>query len=412
LPAVGSVLPPAGSSSAVLDTNSLDLEAGNFSFEAREAVHDSKPKITLESRKKGGKIEDKKWKKPLLDGFPKSAAFIVLEQERGTTVFRRFDEPAMRNLLYLQNRVAALTRRLEIYDAEDWTINDLSASRRLADLNRRIKTREVDPIPERIWSRDEPSQDELIEITRLLDAELDTVGKAPSTSRDETFESPFDISQRISDLEGCVRHADTPLKSLVDVNSPIPGDYRKEKGKGEEKTPRTLSGLKFRRQEGSRIRISRLLCYIARDLKISPGALLLYLLAWNRADRVAVKEGLKMEKLLWMSSDRPLKQINDVITGLEVLLQHYLRPYLDAKIVPQAVAVAAKSWEDFEMFSSAEKMRKRRLEWEDVYPDKPWPFLGLSDNWLRKMKDRWNLAQDLKEAIKEYRKWPLSHQKH
>ena len=409
-PTVGLALSPDRSSSAVPGRNSLDLEAGNFSIDAPGAFHDNKPKVTLGSHKNGGKIEDKKWNPPLLDGFPKSAGFIVLEQDRGATIFRRFDEPAMRNLLYLQSRVAALTRRLKIYDAEDWTTNDHSARRRLEDLNGRIKKRE-DRLGFERQPGFKPSQDQVLEVSGLLDEILDIHGKGASASEGAIL----DISQRIADLEGCVRHADTPLKDLVDVNSPIPGNYRKEKGKEEEKQPRMFNGLKIRRQERSRMRISRLLCYIARTLEISPEVLLLYLLAWPGPDYdryTQLSDSKKMEEFLCMASDPPLTQINDVITGLEVLLQNYLRRYLDTKIVPPAASVAAKSWEDFEMFGSAEKMRKRRLEWEDENPDKSWPFLGLSDAWIRKMQDRWNLALDLKEAIKEYRKWPWSHKKY
>jgi hypothetical protein len=386
------------------DRSSLDLEAGKLSInlEPLGGEGGGSGKVNPHSQNPSA-VEDigptspkKKWKPDLLDGFPKSAAFMVLDEERGSTLFRRFDQPAMRNLLYLQSRVAALTDKLQACDKEDW--EDSLRGSRLKALERRITARKDHPPHERPPMQGKPQDQSTIgKENRLsrLDEELDSL---------KTAKPQLEISQRLADLEACVQNADTPLINLVDVDSPIPGNYRKGKEHQEEKTSVMQNRLEVRSQERIRMRISRLLHYISLTLKISREQLLLYLLDSSGVDRALIGNMKMEEELLCILSDELPLQINNIITGLEVLLQHYLRNYLNENIV--APSLAAQSWEDFEIFSSAEKMRKRRREWEGLHPDKHWPFLGLSDAWIRKMQDRWDLAQDLKEALKEYRKLP------
>jgi hypothetical protein len=69
-----------------------------------------------------------------------------------------------------------------------------------------------------------------------------------------------------------------------------------------------------------------------------------------------------------------------------------------------AIMLAAKSWEDFEIFGSAVKMWERRRSWDQLDKDQPWPF-DMSDEWIGKMRERFNVARDMRVAIKEYRKF-------
>jgi hypothetical protein len=69
-----------------------------------------------------------------------------------------------------------------------------------------------------------------------------------------------------------------------------------------------------------------------------------------------------------------------------------------------AIMLAAKSWEDFEIFGSAVKMWERRRSWDQLNPGQPWPF-DMSDEWIGKMRERFNVARDMQVALKEYRKF-------
>jgi hypothetical protein len=64
-----------------------------------------------------------------------------------------------------------------------------------------------------------------------------------------------------------------------------------------------------------------------------------------------------------------------------------------------AIVLAAKSWEDFEIFGSAVKMWERRRSWDQLNPGQPWPF-DMSDEWIGRMRERFNIARDMQVAIK------------
>jgi hypothetical protein len=68
-----------------------------------------------------------------------------------------------------------------------------------------------------------------------------------------------------------------------------------------------------------------------------------------------------------------------------------------------ALTLAARSWEDFEIFGSAEKMWEYRRSWDKLGSGKPWPF-DMSDEWIGRMRERFNISKDLQQAIKEYRR--------
>lgn len=68
--------------------------------------------------RKSGNI--KRWRPHVLPGFPETAKFIIRDEDKSTSIFRRFDAASTRNLLYLQGRVAALVVQQEEFDAEDF----------------------------------------------------------------------------------------------------------------------------------------------------------------------------------------------------------------------------------------------------------------------------------------------------
>lgn len=58
-------------------------------------------------------------KRHLLTGFPSLAAFIASDQDKTTFIYKRFDELAARNLLYLQSELAELQHRQYAFDQAD-----------------------------------------------------------------------------------------------------------------------------------------------------------------------------------------------------------------------------------------------------------------------------------------------------
>lgn len=65
------------------------------------------------------------------NGFPSIAAKIAKDKDKTTTIYRRFDRLAARNLLYLQSRLQKLEAELDQYDAEDFHKGDVLAKRSL-----------------------------------------------------------------------------------------------------------------------------------------------------------------------------------------------------------------------------------------------------------------------------------------
>jgi hypothetical protein len=56
-----------------------------------------------------------------LTGYPSLAAFVASDRDRSTLIYKRFDELAVRNLLYLQSELAELHSRQRAFDQEDLT---------------------------------------------------------------------------------------------------------------------------------------------------------------------------------------------------------------------------------------------------------------------------------------------------
>jgi hypothetical protein len=54
-----------------------------------------------------------------LSGFPSLANFIASDRDRTTLIYKRFDELAARNLLYLQSELAELQSKQRAFDQED-----------------------------------------------------------------------------------------------------------------------------------------------------------------------------------------------------------------------------------------------------------------------------------------------------
>jgi hypothetical protein len=82
----------------------------------------------------------------------------------------------------------------------------------------------------------------------------------------------------------------------------------------------------------------------------------------------------------------------------------YFKEYTIKKTLPSlAITLATRCWEYFEIFGSAEKMWESRRTWAKTHAHQPWPF-DMSDEWVGRMRERWEVAMDLQVVLKEYRK--------
>jgi hypothetical protein len=80
-----------------------------------------------------------------LDGYPSLAAFIASDRDRSTLIYKRFDELAARNLLYLQSELAELHAKQRTFDQEDLTadIPTKQCARNFGDFKRTALANEL-----------------------------------------------------------------------------------------------------------------------------------------------------------------------------------------------------------------------------------------------------------------------------
>ena len=99
----------------------LELETLQPAMESRrEGVPFSALSLEILEQGMGSRKERKK---QLLEGFPQTANFIAKDPAKTTVMFRRFDQLAVRNLLHLEARLAALERSQKAYDRDDVDFN-------------------------------------------------------------------------------------------------------------------------------------------------------------------------------------------------------------------------------------------------------------------------------------------------
>jgi hypothetical protein len=197
-----------------------------------------------------------------------NAAFIVLDKDRGTSLFKRFDEPSMRNLLYLQSRVACLAAKQEKFDKEDFASDNSFITRQLIELERRLQAR-LDEIPDPPMTFNFEGYN-LENWRRRVASAIDKMDK---------FEKP--PHTRLDDLEGCISsRIQSPTRSTrenLNLLAYYTEIFERSKGKEREREynveihPR----LEIRRDLPFRRRLSNLIFYIARIFHVFPGPLLL-----------------------------------------------------------------------------------------------------------------------------------------
>lgn len=304
--------------------------------------------------KMGGKKE-KVWNPPLVDGFARSAAFIVRDKDKASALFRRFDTTSMRNLLYLQARVASLNARQEAFDEEDF-----------AALN---------PEPRKLGDHSDPKI-RLLQLKRRL-------GRGDDDDLREDGTEIASPEQRIKDLALCL---DYPLRPLT----PFPNRPQA--------WPKNAAGRLQRPAVGA---------LLEGDLSLRLEKIILIV-----AHRFGVAEE-EFKRYLGTTT----RNVENCITRLEFVLQDSLIADLDRRIVPNQLVDFNMSWEDMEMFGHPQIFNRRKIDWERKREEAlnrgqedpgDWPWNSISEHWREKFADRYGVAMDLKHALKEYREHSLT----
>ena len=72
-------------------------------------------------------------------GYPRFAAFIAHDEDKPTTIYRRFERLAARNLLYLESRLVELQATMDQMDRENLTADNLANGAKSWDEFQRLK---------------------------------------------------------------------------------------------------------------------------------------------------------------------------------------------------------------------------------------------------------------------------------
>lgn len=85
-----------------------------------------------------GRAYDAESKRHLLSGYSSLAHFIATDHDKTTFIYKRFDELAARNLLYLQSELAELQGKQQTFDEEDLSaaMETKQCARNYADFER------------------------------------------------------------------------------------------------------------------------------------------------------------------------------------------------------------------------------------------------------------------------------------
>jgi hypothetical protein len=109
------------------------------------------------------------------------------------------------------------------------------------------------------------------------------------------------------------------------------------------------------------------------------------------------------------------KNADTLTSALESILQNSIIPDLERRIVPKLqLARFNMSWEDIEMYGNSNIWNRKESDWARKREEAlnrgeqdpgEWPYDFVSEHWKQKMRDRYTVAMELKEALKEYREY-------
>lgn len=103
-----------------------------------------------------------------LSGFPSLAQFIASDRDRTTLIYKRYDELAARNLLYLQSELAELQAKQHAFDQHDLKadLKTKQCARNLADFQGAVQAK--DAIQEERWQLMKDIREKLKEYREAL----------------------------------------------------------------------------------------------------------------------------------------------------------------------------------------------------------------------------------------------------
>jgi hypothetical protein len=122
-----------------------------------------------------------------LSGYPSLPNFIASDRDRTTLIYKRFDELAARNLLYLQSKLAELQAKQCAFDQEDLTVGQDTAGQNTKQCARNFanfrKAAEADELKQKmLWEVMERTRKTLKEYRKALLFES-TLATLPSPTK-------------------------------------------------------------------------------------------------------------------------------------------------------------------------------------------------------------------------------------
>jgi len=379
----------------------------------------------------------------LLDGFPKVAAWssVTGNSDKASDIFKVFHRSSTRNLLYLQSRVAALQEKQTCFDREDYKyrlkqtyaeVKDSDAD--LINLYYQPSKENLDYLWERLNSLT-PLSNELHKSARSSNNPLYSVQGGGTT--EHTHPTAASIPNEVAAISGINIHQETeaPATQYAKIHAALEtlehglrNSTRKLPslpqdlfwGPVTDRGPRIASGVPqdyilhtncvYKRPSSLQI-LPDYSCDITETTKI--------LEANSVADDACMcfeifRQNCKSNETILSSKNDPriIQMLLQRIRVLEDYLEQHLTNWKPAHQMLErlrlrrappslAITLAARSWEDFEIFGQSEKMWERRRCWEEHGAGNPWPF-DMSDIWIGKMRERWEVAQALRTALNEY----------
>jgi len=352
----------------------------------------------------------------LLDGFPKVAAWssVTGNIDKASDIFKTFHRSSTRNLLYLQSRVAALQEKQARFDQADYnyrlrasSTTALKSDTDLFNLVFDSSSGAFDAIWERLkllesiephikdYERSLPSPSTSV-------AQVDDIAKRESPSESEQQAHSGEVNGTAT---GALLHSDEGVLSqytrCIDILSrlennrnssqklpPLPQDLFW--GPVSDRSPRIISGIPEDFILHKACCSQRCVCYDA------------YQEGFKEHDKVLnSKDSSHIMQMLQQRARVLEDYYSSQLQNWQPALDLIERLKVKRTCTSLAITLAARSWEDFVIFASAEKMWERRRTWDELGSGKPWPF-DMSDVWIGRMRERWEVARDLRHALQEY----------
>jgi hypothetical protein len=315
---------------------------------------------------------------------------ITAHNEKTSDVFNVFHRSAIRNMFYLQSRVAALQTKQQRFDLEDY----------------RFCGEGYDP--DIFCTYFEPSdqnlqalEDRLANLEEHLKGNVNEEGNRASGMTTQ-FETTLEMNKaRLSKIHERLLDLENPRKQPIALPQDLSWGPVSDRG------PRSICGVPADFVQRT---CSHESSYSVERKGWSAGSACTVSRTTCLCQEAHLKKREDDSKILRGPPSGNLHDVQRFQQRIRILEDYNRENGFDdseknqPRVPILAITLAARSWEDFEIFGSAEKMWERRRGWEELEGENPWPF-DMSDIWVGKMRERFEVARDLQHALKEYCKW-------